>query len=99
MVRAAGVLVLLSVACLVSAVAQAPRQATISITAALVAQELEVKPVALHQVELVRAGDVTPTASFRTGLDGKVKQTAAPGTYRLRSVAPVQLLGKSYRWD
>jgi S1-C subfamily serine protease len=90
---------LVTSACVVRGVCQGPQQATISITAALVAQELQVRPVALHQLELLRAGQTTPSASLRTGLDGKVKQAVAAGDYRLRSVTAVQLLGKSYRWD
>jgi S1-C subfamily serine protease len=78
---------------------QTPEQATISVTAALVADELQVRPVALHQLDLVRVGDNATTASFRTGLDGKGRQTLAPGSYHLRSVSPARLLGKTYRWD
>ena len=78
---------------------QTPSQTALSITAALVAEELQVRPVALHQLDLLRAADTARVATLRTGLDGKVKQAVAPGNYRLRSVTPVQLLGKSYRWD
>ena|SRR5256885_9293687 len=89
----------LSAGYLVRATSQTPQQATIAITAALLAEELQVRPVALHQLLLLRATDTTQVIALRTGLDGKAKQPIAPGRYRLRSVAPVQLLGKSYRWD
>ena len=79
--------------------AQTPRQATVSVTAALVASELEVKPVALHQLKLVNLADTSLSISFRTGLDGKATQAVTPGRYQLRSIAPIQLEGKSYRWD
>jgi S1-C subfamily serine protease len=81
------------------AASQTPQQATIAITAALLAEELQLRPVALHQLLLLRATDTTQVTTLRTGLDGKAKQAVAPGSYRLRSVTPVQLLGKSYRWD
>src|SRR5689334_9071077 len=93
------VVTLLSAGYLVRATGQTRQQATITITAALLAEELQVRPVALHQLLLLRATDTTQVTPLRTGLDGKVKQTVAPGSYRLRSVTPVQLLGKSYRWD
>ena len=92
-------LALLLVANVVPLAAQTPRQATVSITAALVAEELHVRPVALHQLELVRVRDTTATIAFRTGLDGKARQTIAPGSYRLRSLVATQLLGRTYRWD
>src|SRR3989442_8889195 len=92
-------LAFLLLANLVPLAAQTPRQATVSVTAALVAEELHVRPVALHQIELTRVGDTTATIAFRTGLDGKARQTIAPGSYRLRSAVPAQLLGKTYRWD
>src|SRR2546426_3378708 len=92
-------LAFLLLANLVPLAAQTPRQATVSVTAALVAEELHVRPVALHQIELTRVGDTTATIAFRTGLDGKARQTIAPGSYRLRSAGPAQLLGKTYRWD
>src|SRR2546422_10854244 len=93
------VLAFLLMANLVPFAAQTPRQATVSVTAALVAEELHVRPVALHQLELMRIGDTAATIAFRTGLDGKARQTVLPGSYRLRSVATVQLQGKTYRWD
>lgn len=79
--------------------AQASGQAVVSVTAALVAEELHVRPVPLHQLILLRIGDTSTTVSFRTGLDGKARQAIAPGSYWLRSVAPVELLGKRYRWN
>jgi len=94
-----GVLTILLGARFVPAAAQTPRQATVSVTAALVADQLQVRPVPLHQLELLRIPDTAVTVAFRTGLDGKVRQGIAPGRYRLRSVAPIELLGKSYRWD
>jgi len=93
------VVIFLSAGYVVRAASQRPQQATITITAALLAEELQVRPVALYQLLLVRATDTTQVITLRTGLDGKAKQGVAPGNYRLRSVTPVQLLGKSYRWD
>src|SRR3989454_10516386 len=92
-------LAFLLLANLVPLAAQTPRQATVSVTAALVAEELHVRPVALPQLELTRVGDTTATIAFHTGLDGKARQTIAPGSYRLRSLVTTQLLGKTYRWD
>jgi S1-C subfamily serine protease len=93
-----------AVACLLSAgatygSAQASGQSVVSVRAALVAADLQVKPVPLHQLLLVRVGDSSATTSFRTGLDGTARQTATPGSYWLRSVEPVQLAGRTYRWN
>ena len=79
--------------------AQSSSQATLSVTAALVGQELHVQPVPLHQLILVKTGDSSTTFKFHTGLDGKALQYAPPGTYSLRSVSAVELGGKRYRWD
>src|ERR1051325_3695078 len=98
-VSRAALLPLVLATSLVPAAAQTPRLASVSVTAALVAEELQVRPVALHQLELVRVGDTATTVTFRTGLDGKARQAVAPGSYRLRSITPAQLLGKTYRWD
>ena len=78
---------------------QTPQRATISLTAALVAEDLQIRPVALHEFRLVRQSDTAVVVSFRTGLDGKAKHTAPPGMYYVRSTAAVQLLGKTYRWS
>src|SRR5207247_11243683 len=77
---------------------QTPSQTALSITAALVAEELQVRPVALHQLDLLRAADTARVATLRTGLDGKVKQAVAPGNSRLRSFPPLWLRGPRYRW-
>jgi hypothetical protein len=87
------------IVCVGKVAGQNPEQATVSVTVALVVEELEVRPVPLHQIELVRAGDTVAVASFRTGLDGKARETVAPGDYHLRSVSPVRLQGKAYRWN
>src|SRR6202165_3153769 len=94
-----GFLAFLLVASLVPAAAQTTRQTTVSVTVSLVAVQLHVSPVPLHQLVLVRIGYTTVTIAFRTGLDGRARRAMAPGSYRLRSVAPVELLGKTYRWD
>jgi len=90
---------LLSTGYVLRAGGQTPQQATLTITAALLAEELQVRPVPLHQLVLLRASDTIQIATLRTGLDGKAKQAVPPGSYRLRSVTPVQLSGKTYRWD
>ena len=76
-----------------------PPLGKISVTAALVGDNLEIKPVPLHAMTLVSDRNSGESISLRTGLDGKVVQEAPAGGYHLRSVLPVQLGGRSYRWD
>jgi S1-C subfamily serine protease len=79
--------------------AQARPQGTLTVTVALVAEELQVRPVPLFQLELVARADSTSRVALRTGLDGKVSQQVRPAEYRLRSVVPARLAGVAYAWD
>jgi S1-C subfamily serine protease len=98
-------LFLLAVATLVpvpaSAQAKAPaasaKVATLSITVALVGENLEVTPVPLFELWLTPAGGGDPRV-FRTRLDGTVAAVVATGTYRLEAAQPLILHGKSYDW-
>lgn len=88
---------LLGISCPLTA--QERQQATISVTVALIAEELQVRPVPLFELDLVSVGDSSVAKRFRTGLDGRGREMAPPGNYRLRSVAPARLLGRAYGWD
>ncbi len=79
--------------------AQQPKQGTIVVTVALVAEELQVRPVPLFPLEVVRAADTSVRFVLRTGLDGKATQSVPAGEYHVRSVAPARLGGKAYSWS
>ncbi len=72
---------------------------TLSVTIALVGENLEVKPVPLHALDLVSDLETGEKIAIRTGLDGKRVQQAPAGSYHLRSVVPVTLAGRSYMWS
>lgn len=72
---------------------------TIEVVAALVGDQLQVKPVPLLELELISQDDTTRHSTFRTGLDGKANYSAPPGFFHLRSVQPTTLAGTSYSWD
>jgi S1-C subfamily serine protease len=75
----------------------ASRLATLSITVAIVGDNLEVKPVPLFELW------VTPTQGgdqrvLRTHLDGTATTTVPVGSYRIEGAQPVTVNGKSYEW-
>lgn len=72
---------------------------TLSVTAALVGENLEVKPVPLHALALVSDAGAAEKIAIRTGLDGKSVQQAPAGSYHLKSMAAVTLAGRAYMWD
>ncbi len=79
-----------------SSVPGASKDGEILITAALVDQDMKVRPVPLHGIFIrSSAGD---TISVRTGLDGKVAVSAPAGTYTVASSAPTVFQGHSYTW-
>ncbi len=74
-----------------------PSASSVSVMAALVGSNLEVKPVALHALQLVPVAGGAPVG-FRTGLDGRAIQAVPPAAYWLESVQPVSLDGHMYHW-
>jgi S1-C subfamily serine protease len=69
----------------------------ITLTVAIVGDNLSVKPVPLHELRF------TPTAGgealvVRTALDGTAVATLPAGQYALESAAPVTIGGTSYLW-
>ena len=79
--------------------AQQAKSGTVIVTVALVAEELRVRPVPLFQIELVSAADTSTKITLRTDLEGKARQAAPAGEYRVRSVVPARLAGKAYSWS
>jgi S1-C subfamily serine protease len=71
--------------------------ASLSLTVAIVGENLAVKPVPLHELRFSPAAGGEPVA-VRTGLDGTAVATLPPGSYTVSSAAPVTVDGKSYRW-
>ena len=79
-----------------------PRKATtgsIKIVTALVASDLTVKPIPLHQLEIISLADTTSRQLARTGLDGSTSSDLPIGRYQVRSLAPITAGDSSYRWD
>lgn len=98
--RAAAFFLALALAVTVPVCAQQPGAlGTLAVTAALVGDNLEVKPVPLHVLVLVPVGGMGEPIPFRTGLDGRASQYAPGAVYRIESGAPVALAGLTYRWD
>jgi S1-C subfamily serine protease len=76
-----------------------PPLGKVSVTIALVGENLEIKPVPLHAMLLVNDATSGESIRLRSGLDGKVVQEAPAGSYHLKSVLPAMLGGRAYRWD
>lgn len=76
---------------------QRPDSGDVEVTAALVMADLQVRPVPLHKLQLLR-GDSSVVLEFSTGLDGKALRRVAVGTYVIRSLDPARLQDSSYRW-
>jgi S1-C subfamily serine protease len=72
---------------------------TVTVMAALVGSNLDVKPVPLYELSLVPMEGAPEAIRFHTGLDGKASQPCPAGTYRLVSATPAALAGRLYRWD
>lgn len=72
--------------------------ATLSVTAAIVLNDMTVRPLPVFALELVSETDTTQRTMFRTALDGTASQPVPVGRYTLRSVQPVALNDSSYQW-
>lgn len=69
------------------------------VRAAIVLDNLEVKPVPLHAFRLVGQPDSTRTIPARTGLDGTAEGEAPIGSYLLISDVPARAGGVAYSWQ
>src|SRR5438874_8872529 len=68
---------------------------TLEVVAALVGEEMEIKPLPLFELRILRSSDTTYADSLRTLLDGHANHSLAPGSYVLRSRRPATLKGIS----
>jgi S1-C subfamily serine protease len=70
---------------------------SLSLTVAIVGENLVVKPIPLHELRFSPLAGGEPV-TVRTGLDGTAVATLPPGSYNVASAAPVTVDGTSYRW-
>lgn len=69
----------------------------VRLVAAMVAPDLSVRAIPQHDMLAISPrGD---TVRISTNLEGKVTIPMRPGTWRLESVAPIEVLGNRYRWS
>jgi len=74
-----------------------PQAGTLAARVAIVTADLSVKPVPKQKFAIV-AQDAAPIEAV-TGFDGTLHMTLAPGLYRIRSAAPIDLEGRRLTWD
>ncbi len=72
--------------------------ANLTIRAALVDKDLNIKPVPQLALKITDVSGSTPPVDARTSLDGLVILKLAQGRYRIESSRPVLYQGKSYVW-
>jgi S1-C subfamily serine protease len=75
----------------------AAKTGTISITAAIVDEEIQVRPVPLHAIIVASAH--ADTFTVRTRQDGTVSISVPVGKYVLRSLTPMLFQGQRYQWN
>src|SRR5260221_8782123 len=73
------------------------RKGTVEVVAAIVCDEMQVRPVPLLNVEVCQGADTART-SLRTGFDGKTTTALPAGHYHLRTAPTAAIAGKSYQW-
>jgi S1-C subfamily serine protease len=73
--------------------------ATLKIQTALVLPDLTVRPVPLHELELIDQADTLKRVSLRTDLSGVATVSTAPGDYMLRSLKPTVFTDSAYTWS
>ena len=76
---------------------QAPKPGTLVIIAALVDQDMRVRPVPLHRFVLLSAA--SDTTLTRTSVEGRATLSLPPGSYTLNSLAPITFEGQEFRWS
>jgi S1-C subfamily serine protease len=72
--------------------------ASLSLTVAIVGENLAVTPVPLHELRFTPAAGGEPIV-VRTGLDGTATATLPAGAWTIVSAAPVTVEGTSYQWS
>ena len=72
-------------------------EAPVQIIAAMVAPDLSVRAIPQH--DLLAISPRGDTVRIATNLEGKVTTPMRPGTWRLESVAPIEVMGNRYRWS
>src|SRR5260221_145352 len=73
------------------------RKGTVEVVAAIVGDEMQVRPVPLLSLEVWQGADTART-SLRTGLDGHATTTLPAGDYHLRTAQTPSIGGKRYQW-
>jgi S1-C subfamily serine protease len=82
---------------LIGVLASSAWAAPVTISVSLVSNELEVRPVPKHAIEVRIGESVVQSAS--TGLDGMAMVDLPPGNYELHSVQPITFQGTAYSWE
>ena len=72
---------------------------TLDLTAAVVLQDLTVRPIPLLALTLTALADTSVRFALRTGLNGKASQVLQQGKYKLSSVSAVHVGDSSYAWN
>jgi hypothetical protein len=74
------------------------RTGTVEIVAAIVGDQLQVRPIPLLTGEIWQQADTSRTA-LRTGLDGHATLSVRSGDYHLRTAQTPRIDGKRYTWS
>ncbi len=74
------------------------RPATLELTAAIVLEDMSVRPLAQFPLAAQGATDTTHVTAFRTDLSGRAAQELAPGRYLIRSAQPATIGSHRYTW-
>src|SRR6266699_3543763 len=72
------------------------RKGTVEVVAAIVGDEMQVRPVPLLSVEVWQGADTART-SLRTGLDGHASTALPAGDYHLRTAQTPSIAGNRYQ--
>src|SRR6266436_2542439 len=73
------------------------RKGTVEVVAAIVGDEMQIRPVPLLSLEVWQGADTART-SLRTGLDGHATTTLPAGDYHLRTAQTPSIGGRRYQW-
>jgi len=95
--RPLGILLLLALS--TSVIPAFAQDAKLSLRAALVDKDLNVKPIPKAQFKLTSLDTPTRSLEITTGFEGTAAAQLAPGKYQLTSEHPISFQGKSYTWS
>ncbi len=73
------------------------RKGTVEVVAAIVGDEMQIRPIPLLSLEVWQGADTART-SLRTGLDGHATTALPAGVYHLRTTQTPSIGGKRYQW-